>query len=57
MWSTPSLSLLSGLLWPGVIVPVRVSSVHQIELFNHLLNIIIISYLKLYGCSIIRDSG
>ena len=30
----------------GVVVSVRVSSIDQIELFNYLLKIIIISYLK-----------
>ena len=34
--STPSLPLLPGLLWPRVVAPVRVLSMHQIELFNHL---------------------
>ena len=34
MWSTPSLPLP---LWPGVVVPVRVSSMGQIEIFNHFL--------------------
>ena len=33
----PSLLLLPGPLWPGVVVPVRVASMGQIELFNHLL--------------------
>ena len=37
-------------LSPGVIVPVRVSSMGQIELFNLLLRIIIISYLKPFSC-------
>ena len=44
MWSTPSEPLLPGLLWPGVVVPVRVLSVDQIELFDNLL------YLKLFNC-------
>ena len=35
MWSVPSLPLLSGLLCPGVVVPVRVSYRGQIELFNN----------------------
>ena len=39
--STPSLTLLSGPLWPGVVVPVRVPSKGQIELFNLLLKITI----------------
>ena len=34
IWSTPSLSLLPGLLWAGVVVPVRVPC--QKELFDHL---------------------
>ena len=42
MWSTPSLPLLPGPLWPGVVVPVIISSMSQIELFNHFLRIIII---------------
>ena len=37
MWSTPSLSLHSGPLWPGVVVLVRVPSRGQIEIFNHFL--------------------
>ena len=36
MWRTPSLSLLLGLLWPGLVVPGSVPSMCQIELFNHL---------------------
>ena len=31
MWSTPSLQLLPGPLWPRLIVPVRVPSMNQIE--------------------------
>ena len=51
MWSTPSLPLLPGPLWPGVVVHVRVLSMAQIELFDHLLRIIIIiNYLKPYSC-------
>ena len=46
MWNKPSLRSLSGALWAGVVVPVRVSSVGQLKLFNHLQRIIIISYLK-----------
>ena len=41
MWSTRSLSLLPGPLWPGIIVPVMES-----HLFNLLFGIIIICYLK-----------
>ena len=44
------LPLLSGSLSPGVVIPVRVPFMSQIELFNHLLKIIIISYLKPYSC-------
>ena len=44
MWSTLSLPLLPGSLLPGVVVPVRVLSMGQIELFNHLL------YLKPFNC-------
>ena len=36
IWSTPSLPLLSGPLWPGVLEPARVPSMDQIELFNYL---------------------
>ena len=32
MWSTPSLSLLPGPLWPGLIAPDKVLSMGQIEL-------------------------
>ena len=45
MWSTPSLPLLPGPLWPRVAVPVRFLSMSQIELFNHLL------YLKTFNCA------
>ena len=34
LWSTPSLSLLSGLLWSGEVVPARVPSMGQMKLFN-----------------------
>ena len=44
IWSTLSLPLLLGPLWPGVVVPVRVLSMGQIELFNNLL------YLKPLKC-------
>ena len=44
IWNTPSLPLLSGPLWPEVVVLVRVSSMGQIELFNHLVD------LKLWKC-------
>ena len=32
MWSTPSLPLLSGSLWPGMVAPDRVLSIGKIEL-------------------------
>ena len=38
MWNIPSLK-------PGVVIPVRVPSMGQIELFNHL------QYLKPFNCS------
>ena len=44
MWSTPSLPLFSGPLWPGVVALVCVLSMDQIELFNLLL------YLKPFNC-------
>ena len=44
IWSTHILSLLPGQLWRRVVVPVRVLSINQIELANHLL------YLKLFNC-------
>ena len=47
MLNTVSLPLLSGPLWPGVVVPDRVPSMDQTELFNLLLGI---SYLKPYNC-------
>ena len=40
MWITPSLPLLPDPLEPGVVVLVRISSMDQIELFNHLLYLI-----------------
>ena len=36
MCSTPSLPLFLGSLWPRVVIPVRVPSMDQIELLNHL---------------------
>ena len=44
------LSLLPGPLCLGFLVPVRVSSTSQIEFFNHLQKIIILSYLKPHNC-------
>ena len=37
MLETPSWPLLLGLLWFEIIVPVRVLSIDEIELFNHFL--------------------
>ena len=34
IWSTPSLPLLPGPLWPSVVAPDRVRSVGQIEIFD-----------------------
>ena len=34
MWSTPSLPLLPGPLWPGVVTPDGVQSMGQIELLD-----------------------
>ena len=42
IWSTPSLPLLSGPLWPGMVVPVRVPSMGQIEKFNYIWNHLIV---------------
>ena len=50
MWSTPSLPLLPGSLWPRLVVPFWVPSIGQIEQLNHLLTIIIITYLKWFDC-------
>ena len=36
IWSTPSLPLLPGPLWPGVVTPNRILSLGQIELLDHL---------------------
>ena len=36
MWNISSLTLLLGPLWPRVVAPVRVPSLGQIKLFNHL---------------------
>ena len=36
MWSTPSLPLIPGPLWPWVVVTARVPSMGQIDLFDHL---------------------
>ena len=44
MWSTPSLPLLLGPLWPWVVVPVRVLSKGQIDQLNYLL------YMKPFNC-------
>ena len=36
MWSTPSLPLHPGSLWSGLVLPVRIPSMGQMEAFNHL---------------------
>ena len=46
MWSTRSLPLLPGPYRFGVVVSVRVSSVDQIELFNHLLYLKLLNYVQ-----------
>ena len=48
MYSTPSLPLLPGPLLPRLVVPVKVPSVAQIELFNYLPGIISCCFLKQY---------
>ena len=50
MWCSSSLPSLPRPLWPEVAVHVRVPFMRQVELFNHLLKIIMICYLKLYSC-------
>ena len=44
----PFIIIIFGLLLPGVVIPVRVSFISQIELFNLLK--MIITYLKPYSC-------
>ena len=51
MWSILSLPLLLCPLWPRVVVPIRIPSMRQVELFSLLFGIIIISYLKPYYCA------
>ena len=50
MRGTPSLLLLPSALWAGIVVPVRVTSMSQIEMFNLLLGIVIMNDLKPYSC-------
>ena len=40
IWSILSLSLLLGPLWPGVVIPVRVLSMNQRDLFGNYLYLI-----------------
>ena len=47
VWSTSSLLLLSGPLWLGVIIPVRIPSMGQIELFKNYLYSIGIVWRKI----------
>ena len=49
--NTPPLPLLQGPLWPKVVVHVRVPSIGQIYLFNHLL------YLKPFSCVQTNDQN
>ena len=46
MRNTPSLPLFLRPLWPGVVVPVKVPSMSQIEQFNLLLEVIMNSKKK-----------
>ena len=39
MWNIPLLPLFPGSLWHGMIIPVRVPSMGQIEIFDHFLNL------------------
>ena len=43
MWSTSSLSLLPGPLWPGMVVPIRISFLGQTRILDNFL------YLKLFN--------
>ena len=47
MWRTSSLPSLPGLPSPEMVVPIRIPYIGQAELFNHILWVFIISYLKL----------
>ena len=49
MQSSSSLSLLPGLLWPGVVAPERFLSMGQIELFDILTVCQQMTYAKLNG--------
>ena len=44
IWDTPSMPLFPSQLWTRVVIPVRVQSMDQIELFNYLLD------LKPFNC-------
>ena len=50
MLGTPSLPLLLGQLWPGVVVAFRVSSMGQTEIFNHLLYLKPFNYVQTNDC-------
>ena len=45
MLSASSLPLFPSPLWPGMVIPVKVLTMGQIELFNHLL------YWKPFNCN------
>ena len=50
VWKIPSLTLLPGPLWPGMIVAVKVPSMDQIELFEnylYLIGILNVIYLEI----------
>ena len=52
---TPSAPLLPGPLWPDVVVPVRISYMDQIELFNHLQYLKSLNYVQ--TILLVLDSG
>ena len=57
MWSIFLLPLLPGPLWPSMVIPVRISLIGLIELFNHLLrNIIIIIIIITWNHPIVCKS-
>ena len=46
MWSTPLLQLLPGPLWLGFVLPVKVPSMVQIEIFSHFLYFKLLNSVK-----------
>ena len=51
MWNTLSLWLLPGPLWLRLVVPVWISSMGQIKLFNHLLRILLFIFETIQLCT------